>query len=287
MASSLEAVLRAQATSNRNAARHAELYAGHRARLTEAIAALPPGAGRLCLLGAGRCLDVDLAALAARLSEVHLVDLDADAVSQACAAQPAEVRARLFRHAPVDLSGVLRHLDRLRRNPPTLAELDALVAPAVDGIARALPGPFDAVVSCCLATQLSRAVTQGLGPDHPAGADVRRRVLAIHLRSMIELLRPDGEALFASDLVSNETYPLEELGPEADLAKLVADLIRDGNFFFGADPALLSQVLRRDPVLARRAAPARPLAPWLWRAAPDRLFLVHAFRFARRAEPSP
>src|SRR5689334_7106586 len=50
---------------------------------------------RVAVVGAGNGDDVPLARLAARAGEVHLVDLDGDAVRAAVARQPRRVRARL------------------------------------------------------------------------------------------------------------------------------------------------------------------------------------------------
>jgi SAM-dependent methyltransferase len=284
--SSLAAIAQQQAQNNRNSAKHAEAFAGHRRALTAALLdrapAGDPGTGRVCLLGAGNAQDVDLRALAARFAEIHLVDLDQAALQRAFERAAPEVRAKLSRHAPVDLSGVLGNLDRWKRAVPTRAEIDAAIAPAAAAIAARLPGPFDLVASCCLVTQLSLGLTGALGPAHPQLREARRAVAAIHLRSMAALLRPGGRALFVSDLVAEDTYPLDALEPDADLAALVGALVAAGNFFHGADPTLFGGLLRRDPELAARFAPAQPLAPWLWQNGPARLFLVYGFSVERR-----
>jgi SAM-dependent methyltransferase len=286
----LDALLRTQAQNNRNADKHADSFAGHRAALTAAILARAPatGAGRLALLGAGNAHDVDLPALGDRYAELHLIDLDAAALARARARQPAALQSRLFLHAPVDLGGMAEALLRWRAAKPTAAELGARVDAAVEEIRAALPeAPFDVTASCCLATQLSYGVTAGLGDAHPALAEVRRAVVTVHLRALAALTRPGGQAVFVSDLVSDQTYPLDALAgdPEADLAAVQAEVTRAGNFFFGADPLLHAQVLRRDPVLAAAIEPPEPLRPWLWQNGPHRLFLVHGWTARRREAP--
>src|SRR5262245_18068268 len=94
------------------------LYATHRTRLTAAILDLPPGDGRIALLGAGNCNDLDLAGIAASYRDVHLVDVDAAALAGAIARCDPTVRARLHPHAPVDLSALMAVLDRLPRPSP-------------------------------------------------------------------------------------------------------------------------------------------------------------------------
>jgi hypothetical protein len=284
--SSQEEVLRVQARSNQRADEVADLYTGHRTRLTAAVAALAPPAraGRLCLLGAGNCRDVDLVALGAAYREIHLVDLDERALDRAQARHDAGLRERLTKHAPVDLSGLLGVLDRWRKTVPSGAEIDTAVDRAARDIGRALPAGFDAVVSCCVLTQMLRTFTQALGTEHPRLPDVRRALATIHLRTLVSPLDGAGgaRALFAGDVVSNETYPLDDLPPGQNLADLLPVLAREGNFFLGTQPAHLAQILRRDPWLSAHAGPARPLEPWLWKVGPERTFLVYGFVLGRK-----
>ncbi len=287
-----QAVLASQARINRSAATVPELYAEHRDRLTAAILALRPigDAGTLCLLGAGNCNDVRLDVLAGAFGEIHLVDLDATALARARQRQPPDVRARLRVHAPLDLSGVLGHLDRWKRRPPSPAEQDAAVGSGVHGILqpmlRAL-GPlagagFDVVASCCVATQMAFQLAATLGKDFPLLPDLRKRVATVHLRALCGLVRSGGRGLFATDIVSNETFPLDDIPSDADLTALLGRLITDGNYFFGSEPPLYTQILRKDQVLAGLVDDLRRLEPWLWRAGQEKLFLVSGFSFGRR-----
>ncbi len=272
----LQTVLRQQARSNQNALKYDALFADHRSHLTAAVTAAGPagGAGRLALLGAGACLDLDLAEVANAYREIHLVDLDRAAIDGARARQ-ASVQGQISCHGPVDLSGVISELDHWMKESPTLSALDALVPTAADRISAALPGPFDVTVSCCLATQLSLGLTSVLGQQSLFLPDLRKRVLTIHLRSLAQLTVPGGTALFVSDVCSNDRYPLDDLPAGSDLAEVLATLSRTGNVFFGSDPLLVRQVLRKDAVLAARFAAPRSLAPWLWRTSPSRVFLVY------------
>src|ERR1043165_130674 len=87
-----------QGRSNRSAAGHVHHFQGHRERMTQEIVSRRPPAGapaRLCLLGAGNANDVDLAALAEVFDEIHLVDIDPDALAAARRRVPPTVAARL------------------------------------------------------------------------------------------------------------------------------------------------------------------------------------------------
>jgi len=57
-------------------------YANHRRTVTGHLAVgRAPGCDRLCVLGAGNANDLELPILAVMCREVHLVDLDADALA--------------------------------------------------------------------------------------------------------------------------------------------------------------------------------------------------------------
>src|SRR4051812_14797742 len=98
---------------NRNSDGCWQDFASHRTRQTEL--ALQAGGGRLAVLGAGNCNDLDLPALAERFREIHLVDLDREALERALGRQPPEVQQALVLHAPVDVTGALEKLATFRR----------------------------------------------------------------------------------------------------------------------------------------------------------------------------
>src|SRR5438445_9219394 len=128
-----------------------DLYAAHRAHVTDAIVKSASGAaGRLCILGAGRCNDVDLERLLLTFSEIHLVDIDKAALTHAVARQDPATRARLHLHAPLDLSGLTeKRLKKWQRSPPSLDDVEAVAVSTLESVAASLPGPFDVVVSAC------------------------------------------------------------------------------------------------------------------------------------------
>ena len=277
-----DAVVRKQASVNLHTDGNADRYADHRRHLMSELAGLEPASGRrMCLIGAGNCNDVNLRVLATRFDEVHLVDLDRSALDRAIKRQPAEIHPRLFAHAPIDAGGLLRSAESWRARPPSLSAIEAAIPAAVATIADALPKPFDVVASCCVLTQIGHGLTSILGPESASLAETHTAAATVHLRAMAALLAVGGRALLVTDLVSSETYPLEELAPGRDLKALVAELVRDGNTFRGVNPIALSRMLRRDPVLSRQAVDVRATEPWLWRAVKERTFLVNGFAFRR------
>jgi hypothetical protein len=281
----LAAAVAEQLSSNESATGHEATFAEHRARLTQEIAARAPasGRGRLCLLGAGNANDVDLDALAAHFGEIHLVDIDPDAVARAVARLPAARRTQMIPHVPVDASGLFHRLERWAADPPKLDAFGGIVGDAVANVVAALPGPFDVVVSCSLLTQLQLVLLQVVGDTHPRFAELREAINRAHVRALGALLGPDGVALLVTDLTNAEIHPpLAGVAADADLSKLMSDALAAGNVIYVAHPGLLSSEMRRDPELKQAFAVRFPIGPWLWHNGPDQVLLVYALEITRK-----
>jgi hypothetical protein len=281
----LAAAVAEQLSSNESATGHEATFAEHRARLTQEIAARAPasGRGRLCLLGAGNANDVDLDALAAHFGEIHLVDIDPDAVARAVARLPAARRTQMIPHVPVDASGLFHRLERWAADPPKLDAFGGIVGDAVANVVAALPGPFDVVVSCSLLTQLQLVLLQVVGDTHPRFAELREAINRAHVRALGALLAPGGVALLVTDLTNTDIYPpLAETAADADLGKLMSDALAAGNVIYVAHPGLLSSEMRRDPELKQAFAVRFPIGPWLWHNGPDQVLLVYALEITRK-----
>src|SRR5437764_3941235 len=148
----MNALVQAQVANNCATAANWAAFAGHRARVTALLRARST-ASRLCVLGAGNCNDLDLEILCASHSEVHLVDLDAVALSRAMARQTS-VRRAVRLHAPLDVSA---NLEIAARWSPATSLTDAEVARCAQApatIAGRLPGPFELTASNCVLSQL-------------------------------------------------------------------------------------------------------------------------------------
>jgi hypothetical protein len=259
----LERAQQAEQKGNRDVRDLWDRYRTHREHLTAQLLALPPG--RLCLLGAGNGNDLDLEALAARFDEIHLVDLDPTALSRATNRQSPATRGKLRSHAPVDLSGLYRQLDR---RP---SSLDALVATGATEVTSALPGSFDAVASCCVLSQMSWALETLLEGGAVPVAELQQALARIHLRTLLGLLAPSGAALLAADMISSLNYDLESV-PSAELPELARRLAADRVAFPVCNPELIRQLLRRDPALA--GATLTQGEPWLWDGPKELTYLV-------------
>jgi hypothetical protein len=273
-----------QVESNRNALAHFEDFAELRNRLTALLAlrAKPGRGSRLCVLGAGNCYDVDLERLTSLYREVHLVDIDPAALERAWEREPPAVRARLVRHAPLDLSGMLDRIERWRVLDVTPEDLANHAGAAAGALVSALPGPFETVVSACVLSQLQLSVVNVLSPTHPLFEAVRLVVNLTHLRTLAALAAPsDGRALLVSDVSSNLIAPLAPLEPGADLRPLLGQLMRDGRVIHVVRPDVVEQLTAEDPALRAMIARRDLVDAWLWQNGPERTFLVYALELSR------
>lgn len=252
-----------------------ELYAAHREEFTKAVLSLAPEhPGRLCVLGAGKCNDLDLARVAEAFREVHLVDLLPASLASAVSREAPGVRARLKPHAPVDLAVMSsKRASKWQRQPPSPGELETAASQAKQAVLGRLPGPFDVVVSACVLTQLGFALTQGLGETHATLAALRLATLRTHLQTLLELTAPEGKALFVSDLASSTHYPLDTVPADANLRDVLQDVLAKRAFYHVAHPQLIRDELSSE-------APERAvseLPPWLWTGPQARTYLVYAY----------
>lgn len=246
-----------QLERNRESRDSWEAFADHRTRVTSLLLESTPStaAPSLCLFGAGNCNDVDLPHLLSRFERIHLVDYDAAALSAGVQRQELHGEHKLALHGGVDL----------RAEPPWQPELVEVAA------------------SLCLLSQLleddaSRAHASGPSALQQLQATRRR-----HLQLLVESLKPGGQGILITDLVSSETVPqLSEVSHE-QLPRLIADCIARRNFFTGLNPAAILDVLRNDPWFAARLESVTPIDPWKWDFGP-RCYAVYGVRFQLRSQ---
>jgi hypothetical protein len=285
--------LERQRDNNLTALPHFQSFAGHRARLTAiaSAAARPdepgdrPGGPRLCVLGAGNGYDLDLAALAGVYQQIHLVDIDEQAVARAAQRQPAGVRERITTHPRVDLSGMFEKLERWRKLQLDEQELAAHAASTSQALLQQL-GRFDTVLSACVLSQMQLALLNVLSDRHRLFAALSYTLTVTHLHTLANLLAAGGRAILASDIASEELAPLRQLDPAQEYRELLQELLASGRFFQSVDPRLIRVMVSEDPSLQRLLTCRDSLQAWLWHNGPQRVFLVYALELLRSpAEP--
>ena len=257
-----------------------EAFSEHRRCLTAALAReATAGRSRLCVLGAGNANDLELTALLSAHREVHLVDIDTEALTRGAERQGVASHPRLRLHGGVDVTAMLGFLsDRTPMSELGPGDFDAMAAWPASRTAVVLPGGFDRVASTCLLSQILETAAHAIGRSHRQLADVEAALRAGHLRLMARLAAPGGEAVLVTEVASSRTIAeLPALSAEG-LAGLLTGLGRKGNHFRGVHPRQLLAALRADPSIGPHVAAAATLMPWRWKLH-DRTYLVGAIGF--------
>lgn len=269
-------------TVRRNAARRQAWtdYALHRAETTGRILHAARSSGeRLCILGAGNCDDLDLAALTGAYGEVHLVDLDADALRRGLARLPEPQRSAIRLHGGIDLTGCWSSLGSRRRGE-SLAdpEIDVVLQSCAAPIRLPLPGPFDAAASTCILSQLIDGAVLALGPTHARLLELVVSLRTNHLQLMAQSLSPGGRGVLITDFVSSDTLPALRQTDVPNWPALLDEITARGNFFHGLNPGSLLAAFGSDAALAAIVADARLTGFWRWQQA-KRVYAVVAIEF--------
>ncbi|HET9954691.1 MAG TPA: hypothetical protein VFQ61_09305 [Polyangiaceae bacterium] len=300
--------LTAQMAANRSALPYYAAFGTHRERLSSRILAaersLTQNADQLsalkseratakeprrtlCVLGAGNGYDLDFPLLHTRFAEMHLVDLDADALRRCHDRQEPRIQAALGLHAGLDLSGMLDRLERWRRMQVTPQELMNHAEGTARALRVALGRSFDVVVSACMLSQMQLTLLEALGAEHRLFEAARMTLTLTHLRALGALLAPGGVAVFATDVSAEGILPSGALAPfetasELDRGELVRDLARRGHVFHFADPERVLELIREDPVLHRNFSSSDVTDAWVWQNGSAGKFLVYSLELRNR-----
>lgn len=271
--------------SNRQGRDGWERSAPHRGRVHGLVAAFAAKSSSVCLLGAGNLNDVRLGELLDVFAEVHLVDVEPDAVRSALGRQGLEEPENCRVHGPVDLTGIL---DRLpvpgADHKPELAQ--ALVDVLGRGRCDVSGSPFDVTASTGVLTQLLQSVVDStLAREEVVSVSLALRDK--HLVDLAHLTRPGGVLILVSDLVSTATAPHLANVAEADLEQEMAALVAADNFFTGTNPYRILALLEEHPGLREAVTDVQLMNPWMWAVTPDRQHLTYAIVARRRSNACP
>jgi hypothetical protein len=267
---------RNQTTQNAKA-----LFEPHRQRVMQLLKQIGgPTPGRLCVLGAGNCNDLDLVELLAVFQEIVLVDLDQSAPQCAIAATiPSNAYHRVRVADITDVTGIFERLQA--------AESKDLNADATNDLLKLLtadpqiPGsPFDCIVSTCLLSQLIDSLVLALGTNHPSIISMILAIRKQHLRTLVQSLVPDGRGLLVFDFVSSHSLPNLMQIDDCHLNQSLVEAINAKNFFTGLNPFVVQAELHQHPDFAGRITDIRLHPPWRWDIG-KKQFAVSAISFRR------
>lgn len=268
-----DSILSDQAAMNSSTARQWAMYASHRRQIEKLITPTSPG-GRICVLGAGNCNDLDLPWLTQVYSEAHLVDLDADSLARAAERQKPSKAASICLWAPFDLSGIGDVLRNWRHAPPSDDQILQCIQQIQQQCAKH-PWDnerFDVVLSPCVLSQILISARQSIGATHRLYPELRDALLAHHLKMVYRLIKPGGKAVIVIDLASTEDFGSTAGIEEDQLPDLMRSVIARKKCFNALTPAALAQAARQH----LKITPPTFTAPWLWHLGLAKSFLVFA-----------
>ena len=233
----------------------------------------------ISILGAGNCLDLDLAQVTRCFRVVNLLDLDPAALEFGMSHQNGMDRDRIRLHAPVDLAAPLA----------VLTSGNLVDHEFVDSACAKLSGPFetmpcseaDVVVSTCVLSQMIGAITNVCSEQHPHFLRLLQSVRRGHFCRLLQLLRPGGRGVFISDLVSSESIPSLRETASSALPGLLAQCLASGNFFSGLNPGVVLQDLKVCEAIGDVCCDVQIHSPWRWQMGP-RIYAVYAVSFGRK-----
>ena len=266
---------------NRETLDNWRLYRSHREAVADLICRPPqPPSARLCILGAGNCNDLDLARFTGRFAQVHLVDLDRQAMAKGVQRQSPRVPGGISLHGGVDLTGILKTLAAWEHNRPGRESIAHCIREARAFAGLPFPGRFQAVVSMCLLSQIIDSVVSVTGPG-AVPEDLVKTLRQRHLRLLAELLSPGGVGYLVTDFARERGggRPARETSPEPESAAGAP-----GNAFLGLNPRELRESVSSDAVLRNQVRHVRVSPSWPWRQNPHRTLRVCAIQFQRIEE---
>lgn len=266
---------------NRETLDNWRLYRSHREAVADLICRPPqPASARLCILGAGNCNDLDLARFTGRFAQVHLVDLDRQAMAKGVQRQSSLAPGSISLHGGVELTGILKTLATWERYRPGRESIAHCIREARAFAGLPFLGRFQVVASMCLLSQIIDSIVSMTG----SGAVPRELVETLrqrHLRLLAELLLPGGVGYLVTDFAREPrgTHPSRETSPEPESAAGAP-----GSAFLGLNPRELRESVSNDAVLRNQVRHAWVSPSWLWRQNPRRTLRVCAIQFQRIEE---
>lgn len=270
---------------NQESSSNWEYGSAHRETITGYLSGLAnKKQGRLCVLGAGNCNDLDLNQLLQVFSEIHLVDLDERALRYALDFQKLSGHSQISLHV-CDLTGVGQQLAIWNAGD---SDSDASLTQLVDKLSRPaelnLPGPFDVVCSTCLLSQLIHLVVTAVGDTHTRFEELITAIRFQHLQTMCDLMGENGAGLLVSDFVSSASAPDMPHVPDEQFQQYLHQLLSARNFFHGVHPGMLFSLFVGNTPLAGQVRDVEMLPPSRWNLG-ARQYAIAAIQFFKSNRP--
>ena len=160
--------------------------------------------GKLAVFGAGNASDLELGWLVERFDEVHLIDLDGQALERARARHALKFPERLVLRGGIDLSGFLSELDAWGETFPEPAELGAAAVAAAGALVHEL-GTFDVTLSTCVLSQLGLPFRRAWVTSRTGWAHLSSAIMGVHLATLAGATRRAG--ILVCDVPTTQRAP--------------------------------------------------------------------------------
>lgn len=252
-----------------------EVFRNHREIVSSfIIRSLSPDAETLCVLGAGKCNDLELPQLAREFSKITLVDiLDRDI--DIGLRQQQQSNSEIFETITnCDVTGIHQLLSNFKKesSDKKLEEINETLINFNPPI-----GKYDCVTSTCLLSQLLCHATECIGEDHPEFIDFLQLVRRRHIEIMLNAINDHGVGILVTDFVSSLSLP--ELLTTNNLQETLQLAIHEKNFLHGLNPAMVAKVFDHANMRPHLKG-IRITDPWRW-ALPDRMYACFAIIFQK------
>jgi hypothetical protein len=266
---------------NQRAPDNWDRYSQHRRHVMELVSANKAGPD-LCVFGAGNCSDIDLEELSLSFEQIHLVDLDGEALERARERLPLSVRKKIVLHADVDLSGFLDRLDEYSERFPGPDELGPVAVSAANELVRSIGTTFSTTVSTGVLSQLVFPFHRAWVRTMSEWDDLAATTAAVHLATLAGATRSGGKGVIVVDALSSTELPaLGELADRSaiELQSFVRREIDTDHVTLDPDPANLVTQLG-SPGLGALFESLELSDPWLWNTG-NAIQLVYGLTFQR------
>lgn len=205
--------------------------------LRESSAAPESKLASVCVVGAGRCNDLELKQLIDCFDQISLVDSNLPGIKKGLSIQGFETHSHLKLLEIVDPSGIDGSLNQIAKNSNRdqfdVAELIELVSTVSwPGLSK----EFDVMVSNCVVSRSVINVIKRIGENHDQLVPLIKAIRKHHLELMLRHLRSGGVGLLIFDFVSSDQIPsLPDLSGEP-LERALSAAIDGENFVYGLNP---------------------------------------------------
>lgn len=267
-----------------------DYYSFHRNKCTNLI--LEQGKnGKILIMGAGNCNDVDLVRLTQTFIEVHLVDLDLPALEYGVSAQLGSSN-NLYLHA-ADVSQVADKLDKLTKEPFTsrAKRIHEIIKTNSFPSIPQLKGIFDIVVSQCMVSQLVYPISNIMTCERKQSninifAALARELVVSHLKEMAAYLLYDGIGIVITDTVQNEgdkpleNYSIFEILKEVHFSKSSP---KYGHNIFGTNIFRTFDENKKElgTIIDLKVKNALDTPFWIWNMSKSKQYIVQTFAFSK------